>query len=115
MLLASACKFLGPPATESEVLNVLLDHIMICPVSTISHVPRSVRPLLAHILSIEFQKACSSVWGFVRLFIFAKFVLRTPGSRSHHRCRYVVSSILLDRLHMWSLSDGIKSLVSITG
>ena len=58
-------------------------------------------------------KACSSVWGFVRLFIFAKFVLRTPGSQSNHRRRYVVSSILLDRLHMWSLSDGIKSLWSL--
>ena len=100
LLSASACKFLGPPATESEVLNVLLDYIMVCPVSTISHIPRSVRPLLAHILSIEFQKACSSVWGFVRLFIFSKFVLRTPGSQSNHRRHYVVSSILLDHLHM---------------
>ena len=44
LLSASACKFLGPPATESEVLNVLLDHIMVCPVSTISHIPCSVRP-----------------------------------------------------------------------
>ena len=113
LLSASACKYLGPPAMESEVLNVLLDHVMVCPVSTISHVPRSVRPLLAHVLSIEFQKACSSVWGFVRLFLFAKVVLRTPGGQPNHRRRFVISSILLDRLHMWSLSDGIKSLWSL--
>jgi len=113
LLSACACKYLGPPAMESEVLNVLLDHVMVCPVSTISHVPRSVQPLLAHVLSIEFQKACSSVWGFVRLFLFAKVVLRTPGGQSNHRRRFVISSVLLDRLHMWSLSDGIKSLWSL--
>jgi len=44
---------------------------MVCPVSTVSHIPHSVRPLLAHVLSLEFQKACS-VWGFVRLLIFAR-------------------------------------------
>jgi len=98
---------------ESEVLIVLLDHVMVCPVSTISHIPCSVRPFLAHVLSLEFQKACSSVWSFVRLFIFAKAVLRTPSIQSNHRCRYVVSSVLLDRLHMWSLSDGVKSLWSL--
>jgi len=61
LLSASACKYLGPPAMESEVLNVLLNHVMICSVTTVSHIPRSVRPLLAHVLSIEFQKACTSV------------------------------------------------------
>jgi len=98
---------------ESEVLNVLLDHVMICSVTTVSHIPRSVRPLLAHVLSIEFQKACTSVWGFVRLFIFAKVVLYVPSNHSNRRRRCVISSVLLDRLHMWSLSNGVNSLWSL--
>ena len=52
---------------EFETLNVLLDHVMACPVSMVSHIPRSVRPLLAHVLSVELQRACSSTWCFVRL------------------------------------------------
>ena len=45
----------------------------------------------------------------------AKAVLRTPSNQSNHRRRYqVVSSMLLDhRLHMWSLSDGVKFLWSL--
>ena len=47
LLSASAGTFVGPSGMESEVLNVL----MVCPVSTVSHIPRSFRPLLAHVLS----------------------------------------------------------------
>jgi len=74
---------------------------MICPVNTISHIPRNVHPLLAHVLSVELCKACSSVWGFVRLLMFAKAVLHTP-CQSYHCCRLVIGSTLLDRLHVWS-------------
>ena len=50
--------------------------------------------------------------------IKARFLTSIVGnqagrSQSHHRRRYIVSSILLDRLHMWSLSEGIKSLWSL--
>ena len=72
LLSASAGTFAGPSNRESEVLNVLLDHVTVCHVSTVSHIPGSVWPLLAHVLSLEFQKACSSVWDFVRLLIFAR-------------------------------------------
>ena len=57
LLSASAGSFQRPPAAESEVHNVLLDHVMVCPVTTVSHIPRSVRPLLAHVLSVELQRA----------------------------------------------------------
>ena len=41
-----ACgSFQGPAAMESEVLTFMMDHVMVCPVNTIAHVPRSVRPL----------------------------------------------------------------------
>ena len=49
------------------MLNVLLDHVMACPVSMVSYIPRSVHLLLAHVLSVELQRACSSTWCFVRL------------------------------------------------
>jgi len=111
LLSASAGSFQGPPAIESNVLSVLLNHVMICPVTTISYIPHTVRPLLAHVLSAELRKACSSVWGFVRLLMFAKAVLRTP-CQSYHRRRFVIGSTLLDRLHVWSQSDGLKSLWS---
>ena len=65
---------------ESEVLTFMMDHVMVCPVNTIAHVPHSVRPLLARVLSVELRKACSSVWGFVRLTMFAKAVLRIPAT-----------------------------------
>ena len=44
LLSASAGCFQGPPAMESDVLTVLLDHVMVCPVSAVSHIPRSVHP-----------------------------------------------------------------------
>jgi len=102
--------FHGPSALESEVLDFMMDNIMVCPVSTIAHVPRSVRPLLARVLSIELRKACSSIWGFVRLSMFAKLVLRTPSTSRSQRRRFVISSILLDRLHLWNQSGGISLL-----
>ena len=69
----------------------------------------SVRPLLARVLSVELRKACSSVWGFVRLTMFAKAVLRIPATNSQRR-RFVMSSVLLDRLHIWNQSGSFHSL-----
>ena len=102
--------FQGPAAMDSEVLNFMMELIMVCPVSTVAHIPRSVRPLLAQVLSVEFRKARSSVWGFVRLSLFAKLVLRLPSARGSKRRRFVMSSVLLDRLHLWSQPDGICCL-----
>jgi len=102
--------FQGPSALEPEVLNYMMKHILVCPVNTIAHIPRSVRPLLAQVLSIELRKACTSVWGFVRLTMFAKLVLCTPSASCSRRRRFVISSVLLDRLHLWNQSDGICHL-----
>jgi len=104
--------FQGPAGSESRILDFMLDHIMVSPVTTIAHVPRSVRPLLARVLSVELRGACSSVWGFVRLAMFAKAVLRSPSSSQNIRRRFVMSSVILDRLHLWSQPGGIHTLWS---
>ena len=71
LLSASACSFVGPLHLESEALSVVMNYVMTCPVSTVVRIPRSVRPLLARVLSTEFRNAISSVWGFMHLFLFA--------------------------------------------
>ena len=103
---ASACSFVGSPNLESESLSTVLNFVMTCPVSTVVHIPRSVRPMLARVLSTEFRNAVSSVWGFLRLFLFAKLVLRMPPFRLRRR-RFILASVLLDRLHLWSQPDGL--------
>ena len=99
LLSASACSFIGPPNLESGGLTVLMEAVMVCPVSTVVHIPRSVRPLLAKVLSTELRNATSSLWGFVRLFLFAKVVLRMPPFRQRRR-RFVLASMLMERLHV---------------
>jgi len=67
--------------------------------------------VLAKVLLNEFCNAISSLWGFVRLFFFAKTVLRMPPfCRRRCRHRYVLASVLLDRLHVWSQPDGLTTL-----
>ena len=67
LLSASACSFIGPPDLESGALAVLMEAVMVCPASTVVHIPRSVRPLFAKVLATELHNASSSLWGFVRL------------------------------------------------
>ena len=86
-----------------------MNYVMTCPVSTVVHIPYSVRPLLARVLSTEFQNAISSAWGFMRLFLFAKLALRMPPLHQRHR-RFILASVLLDCLHLWSLPDGLYNL-----
>ena len=109
LLSASVCSFIDPTHVESEALSVVMNYVMTCPVSTVVHIPRSVRPLLARILSTEFRNAISSVWGFMRLFLFAKLALRMPPLRQHRR-RFILASVLLDRLHLWSQPDSLYNL-----
>ena len=44
--------------------------------------------------------------------MFAKAVLRTPSTTRSSCQRFVVSSVLLDRLHLWNQSGDIHSLWS---
>ena len=57
-------------------------------------------------------KACSSGCGFVGLTLFAKAAMRTPPTyRGLCRC-FVMNSVLLDLLHLWTQSGVIHSLLS---
>jgi len=90
---------------------------MISYVSTVQHIPRSVHPLLAQVLTSELHAACSSTWGLVRLLFFAKAVLRLPAKavlrlpssgRQNHRSS--VHTVLSARLHTWQEPDGFMHL-----
>ena len=45
----------------------------------------------------------------MRLFLFAKLALRMPLLRQRRR-RFILASVLLDRLHLWSQPDGLYNL-----
>ena len=82
-----------------------MNEISTLSVNTVCLVPQNVRPLLAQVLSVEFNHACQEgLWGFARLFIFAKAVLRSPP-RGGKKKRYVVSAFLSNRLHQWQAGD----------
>ena len=38
----------GPPSMECDVLYITLDYVMVCPVTTVSHIPHNVRPFFTH-------------------------------------------------------------------
>ena len=95
---------------ENSIVSAILEETLTTPVSTIAHIPRSVRPLLATVVATELRHAHSgNIWGFVRLQLFAKAVLRSP-LRGGRRRRYVVQSLISDRLHRWQDENGIIAL-----
>ena len=78
-----------------------MNEIMTLHVDTVSHIPRSVRPLLAQILTVELRHACSDgLWRFSRFFLFAKAVLHLPH-RGGRKKRLVIHSLLTSCLHHW--------------
>ena len=102
-----AATTLGKPhGDEEETLSSVRREIATLPVNTIMHVPASARPLLAQVLADEFNHCNSKngIWGFTRLFMFAKAVLRFPprGGRSK-RC--AMKTILNTRLLRWKEGD----------
>ena len=95
---------------ENSIVSAILEEALTTPVSTIAHIPRSVRPLLATVLAIELRHAHSgNIWGFVRLQFFAKAVLRSPPQGGRKR-RYVIQSLISNRLHRWQEENGIIAL-----
>ena len=61
----------------------IMEEIVVSPISTIAHVPHSVRPLLAETLATELRLACSgNVWGAVCVQLFAKAVLHAPPANA---------------------------------
>ncbi|XP_062519145.1 uncharacterized protein LOC134194239 [Corticium candelabrum] len=94
---------------ELSVFNSLMNEVVTTPVQTVTHVPKSVRPLLSVVLAKELRCACEGgLWGFARLFMLAKATLRCPP-RGGRKKRYVVKEILSSRLQRW-LDGDILSL-----
>ena len=90
---------------ETVLFQALMNEIITLPVTTVVHIPRSVRPLLAQVLSSELSHAClHGIWGFARFHLFAKAVLRC-SPRGGRKKRLVVKSILLTRLKRWQEGD----------
>ena len=75
---------------EFILFQALMNEIITLPITTTCHIPRSVRPLFAEVLAKELRHAkYDGVWGFARLFLLPKAVLRCP-SRGGKKKRHVV-------------------------
>ena len=78
-VITSAVSLSSPCSNESFLFDALMIEISALPVKTIGHIPQSVRPKLAEVLAVEFRNAIYyGIWGFARLFMLAKAVLRCP-------------------------------------
>ena len=101
----AAASPVSPSFNDLVAFSALMNDIITLPVSTISHIPRKVRPLVAQVLTAELRHACrDGIWGFVRLSLFPKAVLRTPP-RGGKKKRYVVGVLLSSRLRRWQQGD----------
>ena len=91
-----AASFGSPPGNETSIFTSIMNEIITLPVPTITHIPRNVCPLLAQVFCKELQNACKDdIWGFVRLSLLPKAVLRPPprGGRKKH---YVVAKHIME-------------------
>ena len=108
---AASLKFPGSPiVTEFQAFSAIMEEIVVSPISTILHVPRSVRPLLAETLATELRRACSyNVWGTVRLHLLPKAILRSPPV-SVKKKRVVMATLIFQRLKRWSTDNDVFDL-----
>lgn len=95
--------------SESASFEALMDSCMTLPVPTVKHIPRSCRPLLAQTLAKEFSHAGRCLWGFARLYVFAKLTLSPPPLGRGKRKRNPPHSVITKRLTAWKNGD-IQSL-----
>ncbi len=72
----AAASLVCPDGDEHKIFQAVMNEAVTLPVYSITHVPRSVRLLIAQVLAIKLEHGYSDgLWGFVRLFIFAKCIL----------------------------------------
>ena len=101
----AAASISPPPVYESLIFSSVMHEIFTLPVSTISHVPRKVRPLLGQVIITELQHArLDGLWGFTRLSLFPKAVLRPPP-RGGRKKRYAVDALIVSRIRRWQDGD----------
>ena len=94
---------------ESQLVNCILNSIRNIPAVTVTHIPRSIRPLFSQVLCSVLKAATQSIWGFVQLALFPKAVLRAPAHHSPSR-REVPKSLLKSHLKTWQSQGGIVQL-----
>ena len=105
---AASLKFPGSPVVTE--FQAIMEEIVVSPISTILHVPRSVRPLLAEILATELRQACSyNVWGTVHLHLLPKAILRSPPV-SVKKKRVVIATLISQRLKRWNTDNDVFGL-----
>ena len=98
----AACNLACPVHLESVLFEALMQEISLLPVKTVGHIPCSVRPAVAEALATEFRNATHhGLWGYARLHMFAKAVLRCPP-RGGKKKRVIVKAMLLSRLEQWT-------------
>ena len=86
---------------DIPTFDAVMNEVMALPVFTVVHIPKSVRSLVANVLSGEFRLCVShSILGMVRLFAFAKSVLRVPH-RGEKTRRHVIKSLFLSCIKQW--------------
>ena len=82
-----------------------MNEIVTLQVSTISHIPRKVRPLLAQVFTSEPRHArLDGLLGYIRFSLLPKVILRSP-LRGRRKKRYVVEALISKRLHRWQEGD----------
>ena len=89
---AAAARQLQGTADDDQAFQAIMEEIATLPVGTVTHVPRAVCSTLAVVLSDYLRAArVEGIWGFVRLSMLAKAVLRSPprGGRRKRCCEYL--------------------------
>ena len=102
---AAAAHLTQPTADDAQAFEAIMEEIATLPVGTVAHVPRAVRTQLATVLTDCLQAARNEgLWGFVRLMLLAKSVLRSPP-RGGRKKRYVVSACIGARIRRWQQGE----------
>ena len=97
-------------SNETLIFDTFISRLCLLHVHSIQHVPRMARPLLASCLSQEFSAVNQfGLWSFARILMFAKLVLRSPPHAGRKK-RYLVGSLVAERLSQWRSGAGIMSL-----
>ena len=97
-------------SNETLIFDTFISRLCLLHVHSIQHVPRMARPLLASCLSQEFSAVNQfGLWSFAWILMFAKLVLRSPP-RAGRKKRYLVGSLVAERLSQWRSGAGIMSL-----
>ena len=73
-------------SSESEICTAVMSEVACLSINTVLHIPSSIYPMLAHVLSFEFRSVYSfGMWGFAHLHLFAKAVLRSMPCRGKRK------------------------------